>query len=215
MLGVESRGSASLLDLDRFRDPWAYRLRVKRPGSDESRDTQVDLVETFNWLLGLRVSRLEAPRRYAAEFGDNEHGRLKVRGALREDAAGAWRVQAVEGTLPDESRALVIWRNLPGDGDEDDENGGEGIEKPGGRERSDPHTPTAGIDKDNAVLDAWFEQRGYARDGSGAAAAFVPDLVFVNGDCNLQSVRPPDAAWEVQLIEDRFLRLMFETEGLE
>ena len=60
MLDVETGDSPSLLDLSAFLDPSAYRLKVKRPGSDESREVAVDLVETFNWLLGLRVRRMSA-----------------------------------------------------------------------------------------------------------------------------------------------------------
>ena len=156
-----------------------------------------------------------APRRYTAEFEDNGHGQLRVGGALREDAAGPWRVQAVEGTLPDDGSALIIWRNRPRDGEYESESE-KALKSATGA--SDPvlsGNETAGIDRDNAVLDAWFEQRGYARDANGPGTPFTPDLVFVNGDCNLLSLRPSDATWEVQLIEERFLRLMFETEGLE
>ena len=52
-LDVETRASPSLLTTQAFRDPTAYKLRVKRPGSDESREVDVDLLETFNWLIGL------------------------------------------------------------------------------------------------------------------------------------------------------------------
>ena len=59
LLDVETRGSASLLNTEWFRDPESYMLKVKQPGSDESRKTAVDLVETFNWLIGLHVSHLD------------------------------------------------------------------------------------------------------------------------------------------------------------
>ena len=48
MLDVETRGSQSLLNVQAFTDPTAYKLKVKRPGSDESREVNVDLLETFN-----------------------------------------------------------------------------------------------------------------------------------------------------------------------
>jgi adenine-specific DNA-methyltransferase len=48
MLDVETRGSQSLLNVQAFEDPTAYKLKVKRPGSDESREVNVDLLETFN-----------------------------------------------------------------------------------------------------------------------------------------------------------------------
>ena len=47
MLDVETRGSHSLLNVQAFTDPTAYNLKVKRPGSDESREVNVDLLETF------------------------------------------------------------------------------------------------------------------------------------------------------------------------
>ena len=36
------------------------------PGSDESREVNVDLMETFNWLLGLTVQHIAAPRVFSA-----------------------------------------------------------------------------------------------------------------------------------------------------
>lgn len=41
MLDVETRGSQSLLNVAAFRDPTAYQLTVKAPGSDESREVNV------------------------------------------------------------------------------------------------------------------------------------------------------------------------------
>jgi adenine-specific DNA-methyltransferase len=82
MLDLETQGSASLLDVERFADPFAYRLDISEGG--ETRNVVVDLVETFNWLLGLRVERLRAADGY----------------------------RTVEGTNPDGERVLVIWRRL-------------------------------------------------------------------------------------------------------
>ena len=52
-LDVESAGSASLLDLDQFRDPFSYKLKIATSSAGETKETPIDLVETFNWLLGL------------------------------------------------------------------------------------------------------------------------------------------------------------------
>ena len=69
LLNVETRGSQSLLNVQAFADPTAYTLKVRRPGSDESSlRSNVDLLETFNWLIGLTVwthrcaADLRAPR---------------------------------------------------------------------------------------------------------------------------------------------------------
>lgn len=68
MLDVETRGSQSLLNVKAFADPTAYQSKVKRPGSDESREMNVDLIETFNWLVGLTVQGIAAPQTFTAEF---------------------------------------------------------------------------------------------------------------------------------------------------
>ncbi|HUY87102.1 MAG TPA: site-specific DNA-methyltransferase [Pirellulales bacterium] len=82
MLDVESRGSQSLLNVEAFRNPDEYKLRVERDG--ETRLVNVDLVETFNWLLGLTVKHIDV-----------------IRG-----------VRVVEGTAPNGDRVLVLWRNI-------------------------------------------------------------------------------------------------------
>src|SRR5690606_35691830 len=132
MLDVETRGSPSLLNVAAFVDPTAYRLRVKQPGSDESRLVHVDLLETFNYLLGLRVERIAAPESCRAAFQRDAEGRLRLQGELTPDPDGPWWFRTVTGTLPDGRRVLVIWRKRPG-GD-------------------DPE----GAEQDNLVLNEWF-----------------------------------------------------------
>ena len=180
MLDVETGDSPSLLDLSAFLDPSAYRLKVKRPGSDESRDVPVDLVETFNWLVGLRVIRMSAPRRYDAEFADAGQSNSPATVVLKETPDGLWWFRTVEGVLPDDRRALVIWRHRPS-GDEPD-----------------------GIERDNAVLDEWFKQSGH----HARQADF--DLIYANGDHNLDSLKEIDQTWTGHFIEEHFKRLMFE-----
>jgi adenine-specific DNA-methyltransferase len=82
MLDVESRGSQSLLNVEAFRNPDEYKLRVERNG--ETQLVNVDLVETFNWLLGLTVKHIDVIR----------------------------SVRVVEGKAPNGDRVLVLWRNI-------------------------------------------------------------------------------------------------------
>ena len=184
MLDVETRGSPSLLNVAAFTDPTSYRLRVKRPGSDESREVDVDLPETFHWLIGLTVQRIAAPRTFGADFERDGEGRLRLKGRLRQKkAGGAWWFRTVTGTMPDGRKALVVWRKRPG---------GE--------------TPE-GIERDNLVLDEWFTgHSGFADEDGGY------DLVYVNGDNNLENLKAPADTWTVRLIEEAFHRLMFEPE---
>ena len=68
LLDVETRGSQSLLNIDAFADPTAYTLEVKKPGTDEYATRPVDLIETFNYLIGLRVVHYDAPQEFTANF---------------------------------------------------------------------------------------------------------------------------------------------------
>lgn len=118
-LDVESRNSASLLNIAAFADPTAYKLKVKTPSSDESREVNVDLLETFNWLLGLTLQHVAAPRSFTAEFERDSEGRLQLKGRLKQDAAGPWWFRTVIGTTPEGRKTLVIWRKLTGDAEQD------------------------------------------------------------------------------------------------
>jgi adenine-specific DNA-methyltransferase len=184
MLNVETRGSQSLLNVAAFTDPTAYKLKVKRPGSDESREVNVDLLETFNWLIGLTVQHIAAPQTFAADFERDGEGRLRLKGRLKQDADGPWWFRTVTGTTPDGRKTLVVWRKRPG---------GDAAE---------------GIEQDNLVLDEWFKAQKYSSKDSEF------DLIYVNGDNNLENLKAPDDTWKVRLIEEDFFRLMFETEGL-
>lgn len=133
MLDVESRGSQSLLNIASFADPTAYKLKVKRPGSDETREVNVDLLETFNWLLGLTVEHISAPHVFSATFERDGEKRLVLAGKLASDAKGPFWLRTVTGTMPDGRKTLVIWRKLTGD-----------------------------IEKDNLVLDEWFKKQDYS-----------------------------------------------------
>lgn len=146
MLDVESRGSQSLLNLDSFRNPDEYKLQVERNG--ETRLINVDLVETFNWLLGLTVKHIDV-----------------IRG-----------LRVVEGKNPDGARTLVLWRNLDS--------------------------------IDNTALDKWFKKQDYNTKDQ------VYDLIYVNGDNNLENLRRGDQTWKVRLIEEEFGRLMFDVEDI-
>ena len=85
MLEVDTRGSQSLLNVRGFVDPTAYKLKVKRPGSDESHQVQVDLLETFNWLIGLTVRHIAAPQAFSAAFERDSEKRLRLKGRLKQE----------------------------------------------------------------------------------------------------------------------------------
>lgn len=184
MLDVESRGSQSLLNIGAFTDPTAYQLNVKSPGSDESRHVNADLLETFNYLIGLTVTRITVPRTFSVAFDRDDEKRLQV-ADFRQSAEGSYWFRTVTGTSPDGQRVLVIWRKRPGGEDSE------------------------GVEQDNAVLDHWFANR---HQYSTSDSAF--DLIYVNGGNNLENMKRPDEPWKVRLIEEDFHRLMFDTDGM-
>lgn len=83
-LDVESAGSASLLNIAAFANPFAYQLTIATGSVGESRAVNVDLMETFNYLLGLRVSHTDTIRGFKVVTGMNPAG----------------------------EKTLVIWRNV-------------------------------------------------------------------------------------------------------
>lgn len=80
MLEFETQGSPSLLNLERFKDPFAYRLKVQE--GDEFVEQVVDLVETFNYLLGIDVNKMRAfdhkGRLYRAVLGEKKGKRIAI-----------------------------------------------------------------------------------------------------------------------------------------
>ncbi|MBZ6379370.1 hypothetical protein B5C34_08135 [Pacificimonas flava] len=192
-LDFETKGSPSLLNIEWFDDPTAYKLKIKKPGTDEYVEKAVDLVETFNWLIGLHVEHLDRWRGYDAAFKrevdpelpEDTNTRLMLDGALKETDDGAWRFRKVEGyTLRtpgdhnDREKALVVWRKLTGD-----------------------------LEQDNLMLDEWFRKyRLSAQDTEF-------DVIYVNGSNNLPNLRKDEETWKVRLIEEAFHQAMWDVEG--
>ncbi len=83
MLDVESRGS--LLSVEDFKKPFDYQLKVAVDSAGAFEPRKVDLVETFNYLIGLRVKHIDAQPQ---------------RGFV-----------TVTGTLPSNETCLVLWRD--------------------------------------------------------------------------------------------------------
>jgi len=148
MLDVETRESPSLLNVARFEDPFSYKLNIATGSAGETKPTVVDLVETFNYLIGLRVKTI--------------------------DHIGGVRV--VTGANPQGERVLILWRK------------------------------TKELDHD--ALDAWFRKQGYNTKDQEY------DVIYVNGDNNLENLRKPDQTWKVRLTEEEFRRLMFDVQDV-
>ncbi|MEX0718156.1 MAG: DNA methyltransferase [Planctomycetaceae bacterium] len=81
-LDIETRGS--LLNLERFDDPFGCTLKIYDRETGEAEPTPIDLPETFNYLLGLRVRTMRRREGFLV----------------------------IEGENPAKEMVLVIWRNV-------------------------------------------------------------------------------------------------------
>lgn len=145
-LDIETKASDSLLNIDRFTDPFNYTLKIRK--DNELKDQKIDLAETFNYLIGLYVEQVETIRGFKV-----------VRGKLRTG-----------------EKTLVIWRNTK--------------------------------EKSNVALDEFFKKQKYN------TLDFEFDLIFVNGDNNLENLKVAEDKWKVRLIEEEFKKRMFEQAGV-
>jgi adenine-specific DNA-methyltransferase len=59
MIEFETQGSQSLLNLDNFTAPFDYKMKIAVNGVGETRETSIDLIETFNYLIGLYVEKMK------------------------------------------------------------------------------------------------------------------------------------------------------------
>jgi len=193
-LDVETQGSQSLLNVAAFRDPTAYTLRIKQPGSDVQRLQRIDLIETFNWLIGLWVEHMAAPQTFEAEFKrevdpllpQDQNTRLVCK-RIQRTAAGPYWFRLVEGyTLKvpgdDSSRqkTLVVWRKL-----------------------------TDNPEQDNAVLQHFLlEKLGISpREHTYA-------VIYVNGSHTLPNPVVEGEQTKVRLIEEAFHSAMWQQDGV-
>lgn len=197
LLDTETRDS--LLSIRDFANPFGgYLLNIKQPASEASVPTRVDLMETFHYLIGLRVQQYYTIQSYRAEFRrsadpelpDNGAGQrtrleLATRPELNDD--GPWRFRKIEGWIPAnpltpndgrKKNVLIVWRTLTGD-----------------------------LERDNLMLD-WY--LGDTINLNEKRPEY--DIIYVNGSNNLGADRRETDLFQVRLIEEEFLKQMWSGE---
>jgi adenine-specific DNA-methyltransferase len=83
MLDTESKGA--LLNTDDFKKPFDYQMKIAVDSAGASEEVNIDLVETFNYLIGIHVNTIES---------NIDRGYVRI-----------------EGNLPSGKRALILWRD--------------------------------------------------------------------------------------------------------
>lgn len=185
-LEFETKNSPSLLNITQFADPMEYKLSVKKPSSDEYIEKNVDLIETFNWLIGLWVDHIDIPRTFDANFKreidpelpKDQKTRLLVDGKITEAQNGKYWFRKIEGKIcrtpgdkTNMDKVLVIWRKLTGN-----------------------------LEEDNAVLEAWFEKMRINPNDNEF------DIIYINGSNPLPNEK-------MRLIEEAFHNKMWDVEN--
>ncbi len=73
-LDVETADSSSLLNIKQFEDPFNYKLNIGSGSVGATKPTTVDLVETFNYLIGLTVKTIDVLKGFKLVMGTNPQG---------------------------------------------------------------------------------------------------------------------------------------------
>lgn len=102
MLDMESKESNALLNINKLINPFEYKLNIER--NNETNYRNIDLVETFNYLLGLHVEQISPKESY------NYDGET-----IEKYDGGQYIFKRVEGKLRDNKKVLIVWRNLTDD----------------------------------------------------------------------------------------------------
>ena len=88
MLDFETKSSNTLLNIEKIEDPFNYKLKILETVGKPAKIVTVDLVETYNYLLGLEVEKIRVKE---------ETGR---------------KYFFVTGTVANGKKTLIVWRPL-------------------------------------------------------------------------------------------------------
>ncbi|CAI3692472.1 site-specific DNA-methyltransferase [Clostridium neonatale] len=102
MLDFETKNSSAFLNVDMLMNPFDYKLKIERNGETQYRN--IDIIETFNYLIGLNVEAISKREAYVYD-GKN----------IDRYFEGTYVFKRIEGKLNDGSKVLIVWRNISDD----------------------------------------------------------------------------------------------------
>ena len=193
-LDVETQSSQSLLNIADFRDPTAYKMLIKKPGNEEQTQQNIDIIETFNWLIGLWVEHMAAPQTFSAEFErerdadlpKDQNTRLVCK-RLKQDLEGDYWFRIIEGytlKVPGDNtskvKTLIVWRKQTDD-----------------------------AEKDNAALQKYLMEKLQISPRENTYA-----VIYVNGSHTLPNPVVEGEQTKVRLIEEAFHNAMWAGEAV-
>lgn len=170
----EAENSKIYLPAEVFYNPFEFQLKITR--KNESRVQKIDLIETFNFLIGLQVNNIYT-KKYNAEFKTIDTGRLQA--DIKPDNNGQYIFKIVEGSTLKREKVLVIWRNIVGDINNNDD-----------------------LNKNNAVLES------VTLKNQIKPADSEYDIIYINCTNSLQNFAK-EGSYKVALIEEVMKDKMF------
>ena len=109
MLDMESAENDTFLNIDQFSNPFDYNMILSETG--ELKNMKVDLIETFNYLVGLEISKNMSKENITVGFEKNKLGKLTC---IPGDEI-QYTVKIITGKIPNNKSAIIIWRTLTDD----------------------------------------------------------------------------------------------------
>lgn len=170
----EAENSKIYLPAEAIYNPFEFQLKITR--KNESRVQKIDLIETFNFLIGLQVNNIYT-KKYNALFKTIDTGRLHA--DIKLDNNGQYIFKIVEGSTLKGEKVLVIWRNIVGDINNNDD-----------------------LNKNNAVLES------VTLKNQIKPADSEYDVIYINCTNSLQNFAK-EGSYKVALIEEIMKDKMF------
>lgn len=173
-ISKEAEGSKIYLPVEAIYNPFEFYLKITR--KNESREQKIDLIETFNFLTGLQVNNIYT-KKYNALFKTIDTGRLQA--DIKPDNNGQYIFKIVEGSTLKGEKVLVIWRNIVGNINNNDD-----------------------LNKNNAVLES------VTLKNQIKPADSEYDIIYINCTNSLQNFAK-EGSYKVALIEEVMKDKMF------
>lgn len=107
MINMETK--ESMFNVDKLAHPFNYVMDITQ--KQETKKTVMDIVESFNYLIGLVIERSYAKKSYDATFSTGEYGALEA----HISDGKTYTIKLIKGHSLSGDKILVIWRDMTDD----------------------------------------------------------------------------------------------------
>lgn len=107
MLSNETEKSMSLLNIAQFKNPFSYKMNILT--GLETQPKVIDLIETFNYLLGLKIMKSYVKESFDIKEENMEGSKVT---SLVSSKNGEYQFKRILGNTVEGTQTLIIWRTL-------------------------------------------------------------------------------------------------------